>query len=642
MRGGGALGPAGLLAAELRLGQAAALFAIGCAAQLHPQAAALLVVWLAVALAKRRVGWPSGVALLGLGLVLAPYLYLQVGSGWSDVGAAWRYLLQPKVLDAQAFRAVGELFSSAPYGELLAARGAPTGVSLADPLLWLLAVGLLAGLALTFGRRRTSELVVAGCFLAPLLAALDHSGDVEPHYLLVLLPSGCVLLGLALQPLLGGSPGKAAAEWPAWLEPNGDGAGSVPADTAAPSAAEQARWRPWLGGALLVALLAVAGFDWVSFQAATPEVIGANYGVPLRYSMEAAQRAGAAPGPLLVSNLDADAGVFAYLTGDQKRFDGRYTLVLPQGGGTYLADASLPFAYRRLSAAGPPLARFTTPAGRAVYGLFPAGGERLPAGLQPLDVDVGHALQLVGLAVPELRGGAPSTALLAWRVTDAHAAIPDDLRQFGHLVDASGKLWSSNPDFRGYPRPYWQTGDVVLSAFQLDLPASIPSGGYWLETGFYEPISGQRLAQFRGGQPAGTSARIGPLKVAGVSPPADDARPLGTFGGGQIALLGVQRTAGGVSLRWRALAAPRADYTVFVHVLDAAGKLLAQQDGPPRDGSYPTSLWSAGEVVDDPHALALPAQPGLRLEIGLYTYPDLRRLPLDGGGDSLVLPAPTS
>ncbi|MFI5268163.1 MAG: hypothetical protein ACHQ7M_12385, partial [Chloroflexota bacterium] len=176
--------------------QAAALFAIGCAAQLHPQAAALVVVWLAVAIAKRRLAWPSGVAILALGLVLAPYFYLQASSGWSDVGAAWQYLQQAKVFDGQAFVAVADLFSGRPYSELLAPRGDVPGVSAADPLLWFFAVGLLGGLALVFGRRRPDELIVAGCFVAPLLAALDHSGDVAPHYLLVLLPSGCLLNAL--------------------------------------------------------------------------------------------------------------------------------------------------------------------------------------------------------------------------------------------------------------------------------------------------------------------------------------------------------------------------------------------------------------------------------------------------------------
>jgi len=256
--------------------------------------------------------------------------------------------------------------------------------------------------------------------------------------------------------------------------------------------------------------------------------------------------------------------------------------------------------------------------GRPAAVSLPAGATGTTA-MQPLDVDVGHSVRLLGYDARDLRAGTPSTVHLAWRITDAHGPIPDDLRQFAHLVDAGGALWSTNPDFRGYPRPYWQTGDVVISAFELDLPSNVPTGGYWLETGFYEPISNARVPQYRDGQPAGTSARIGPLKVTGVSPSPGDARPVAVFGGGQIALLGVQRTSAGVTLRWHALKKPERDYTVFVHVLDAQGALMAQQDSPPRDGNYPTSLWDPGEVIDDPHPLSFPVQPGQQLEVGLYT-----------------------
>ena len=51
------------------------------------------------------------------------------------------------------------------------------------------------------------------------------------------------------------------------------------------------------------------------------------------------------------------------------------------------------------------------------------------------------------------------------------------------------------------------------------------------------------------------------------------------------------------------------DYTVFVHLRDQlTGDAIAQGDGPPVDGWYPTSLWTAGEVVEDEHAVSLPAQ----------------------------------
>ncbi|MFI5268164.1 MAG: hypothetical protein ACHQ7M_12390 [Chloroflexota bacterium] len=382
----------------------------------------------------------------------------------------------------------------------------------------------------------------------------------------------------------------------------------------------------------------LAGVQYVQFQRALPEAVGANYGMPLRYSLKAAGLAQTQAQPLYISNPDAEAGVFTYLVGEQKRFDGRYTFVLPQGSASYLADASAGFAYAELASLGHQVAQVATPSGRIAYGLFALPAETTAtAGMQPLDADVGHSIRLLGYDARNLRAGAPSAVHVAWQVTDPHGPIPGDLRQFAHLVDASGVLWSTNPDFRGYPRPYWQTGDAVVSAFDLRLPANTPTGGYWLETGFYEPISGQRVPQYRAGQPAGTAARIGPLKVTGVSPNAGDARQVATFGDGQMALLGAQRTSTGITLRWQALKKPEHDYTVFVHVLDAQGGLVAQQDSPPREGNYPTSLWAAGEVVDDPHPLSFTTQPGQQLEIGLYTFPDLHRLPVDGANTDRVL-----
>jgi hypothetical protein len=314
--------------------------------------------------------------------------------------------------------------------------------------------------------------------------------------------------------------------------------------------------------------------------------------------------------------------------------------VLPRGQASYLADASATFAYAELTTLGGETARVTTPGGRTAYGLFtPPAGANLATGVEPLDVDVGHSVRLTGYDARNLHGGTPSSVHIAWQITDAHGPIPGDLRQFAHLVGASGVLWSTNPDFRGYPRPDWQNGDSVLSAFDLDLPPNIPTGGYWLETGFYEPISGQRVPQYRAGQPAGTTARIGPLKVTGVSPPASTALPLAMFGDAQIALLSAQRTSTGITLRWQALKKPEHDYTVFAHVLDAQGTLVAQQDSPPREGNYPTSLWDVGEVVDDPHPLNFATQAGEHLEVGLYTFPDLRRLSVDGtSSDRLLLP----
>ena len=63
------------------------------------------------------------------------------------------------------------------------------------------------------------------------------------------------------------------------------------------------------------------------------------------------------------------------------------------------------------------------------------------------------------------------------------------------------------------------------------------------------------------------------------------------------------------------------DYTIFVHVLDGQGQLRSQADSPPMAGKYPTSVWDAGEVIEDIHTLSLPTDlPAgeYRIAIGLY------------------------
>ena len=85
-----------------------------------------------------------------------------------------------------------------------------------------------------------------------------------------------------------------------------------------------------------------------------------------------------------------------------------------------------------------------------------------------------------------------------------------------------------------------------------------------------------------------------------------------------------------LDLAWQAVAPDGRDYTVFVHLLDGAGELVAQSDGPPQGGAYPTSIWSAGEQVADTRALALPGDlpPGeYTLFVGLYDPASGARLP---------------
>jgi hypothetical protein len=128
-----------------------------------------------------------------------------------------------------------------------------------------------------------------------------------------------------------------------------------------------------------------------------------------------------------------------------------------------------------------------------------------------------------------------------------------------------------------------------------------------------------------------------------ISPPLGEL--LDVNFGDQVQLVGYTFEAPTATLRlvWRA--APRAwsDYTVFVHLVDAAGNRLVGADAQP---PVPTSQWVRGEVVVDERVV--PTIEGVaandyRLSVGLYDSVTGNRLSVLGTGglpisDSLILP----
>jgi hypothetical protein len=57
-----------------------------------------------------------------------------------------------------------------------------------------------------------------------------------------------------------------------------------------------------------------------------------------------------------------------------------------------------------------------------------------------------------------------------------------------------------------------------------------------------------------------------------------------------------------------------------VHVLDASGKPIAQDDHVPQRGNYPTDLWDAGECVRESFTMDIPQDVTgpLRVVTGFY------------------------
>jgi hypothetical protein len=89
--------------------------------------------------------------------------------------------------------------------------------------------------------------------------------------------------------------------------------------------------------------------------------------------------------------------------------------------------------------------------------------------------------------------------------------------------------------------------------------------------------------------------------------------------------------------RWRATGPVAANYTLFLHLLDHNGQLVAGLDGVPVNGYRPTTTWQPDEIISDRRALLLPAglAPGqYTVEIGLYDGGTGQRLPVHVNGET--------
>lgn len=75
-----------------------------------------------------------------------------------------------------------------------------------------------------------------------------------------------------------------------------------------------------------------------------------------------------------------------------------------------------------------------------------------------------------------------------------------------------------------------------------------------------------------------------------------------------------------LTLQWKADRPTSYPYTVFVHLVDADGNLLAQSDSIPVGGTWPSTCWEPGALVADAHRVPLPPElpPGTALRVGLY------------------------
>jgi len=274
----------------------------------------------------------------------------------------------------------------------------------------------------------------------------------------------------------------------------------------------------------------------------------------------------------------------------------------------------------------------------------PAGPAALPVET-PVGAIFDGTLKLVGYSA----GAGPFAPGEKLRVTlfwQCLRAPGRDLVTFVQLLDAKGKLVAATetPPTGGlFPTSAWQAGDLLRDQQELPLPASLPDGSYRLVAGLFDAGDKGRLTA-RLGLRRRDDVELGRIAVRGrphnLLAPAPQT-PLDVRFGDAARLVGydLQRETGALrlTLYWQAQREMSQSYAVFVHAYDADGRRIAQHDGTPGAGRFPTSGWIAGEYITDTHTLELADEEAARtLWVGLYEEAGGARLPLlDAAGASL-------
>ncbi len=256
----------------------------------------------------------------------------------------------------------------------------------------------------------------------------------------------------------------------------------------------------------------------------------------------------------------------------------------------------------------------------------------LPAEASPVYAQFGEAVTLIGYRAEPRRyePGERVPVTLYWQ---AAAQTGRDLSLYVHAVLDDGTVIGKVDTYPGGGRlrtSTWQPGAIYADTYAVPIDADATgrsalriSVGWW-----HYPTETLIPAVDAEGNPLesvmlGAGGFVAP--GAAFDPP-DDLTPAEAAFGGVIALEGYRLEEDTLTLLWRATGTPRAAYTVFVQVVDAAGAIAGQGDAPPE---LPTAFWRRGERYTTTHTLHYPETPApgeYTVLVGWYAPEDFARL----------------
>jgi hypothetical protein len=167
----------------------------------------------------------------------------------------------------------------------------------------------------------------------------------------------------------------------------------------------------------------------------------------------------------------------------------------------------------------------------------------------------------------------------------------------------------------------WKPGEVGWVDVPIMPQAAPPPGGYVLEANWLEggPVVRAGNLKVPLAAQADKTVRVAPLSqglAVEVMP-----QPI-------IACIGASTP---ITLTWHGGVMNLNSYTAFVQ-LRSGETVVASADSPPRQGTYPTTVWSEGEVIPDTHSMQVASNvpAGMyALVVGLYLPGDNTRWPVD-------------
>jgi len=353
--------------------------------------------------------------------------------------------------------------------------------------------------------------------------------------------------------------------------------------------------------------------------------------------------------------LAEDYGKIRWLTGGQTVVfpaEGEALLIFPRSASEDLAwvQSVLPDDSPVASAA--PLGPDGAPAFHAYrVGPAPNGSTELAKALTPthsLTANLAQIALLLGYdVIGEPRSGESAEVAVWFRVLN----VPDqgDYGPVARLTDPWGFAWGETQPFH-YPSEQWRPGEWVVDHLSIPVAAGAPPGDYAVRFGLYSSGADSLLTVLdETGRYAGATVEL-PVHLARAAtpalpipspvegskvegPPDPDALDIRTrldARTGGLTLLGVNLDTKSarpgerlyVTLFWQVDEPTLPDTDVHLTLGDTT--LYA---GAPVHGTYPTSEWTAGEVVVDRYDPRLPRDmpPGeylLRLRLGTGSVRD--------------------